>query len=79
MLEDRAGNMWIATPQHGVSRYDGTSFTVFREDCGLVPNYWVQGMLEDKDGTLWLACSGGVFRFDGTSRFISVTRNGPWR
>ena len=59
-------------------RYDGKSFTVFRENSGLVPNYWVQSIFEDKDGTLWLACSGGVFRFNGTS-FINVTRNGPWR
>ena len=76
-MEDRAGNLWFSTLGEGVSRYDGTSFTAFREIGGL-PQTHVQSILEDKDGTLWFGCSGGLFRFDGTS-FVNVTRNGPWR
>lgn len=77
MLEDRAGNLWFSTLAAGVTRYDGKAFTVFRELPDL-PRTHVQSMLQDKDGTLWFGCSGGLFRFDGTS-FINVTRNGPWR
>lgn len=37
----------------------------------------VQEIFEDKDGTLWFGCSGGLFRWDGAS-FVNVTRDGPW-
>lgn len=85
ILEDRSGNMWFSTLGAGVSRYDGTSFTAFGVDQGLwnphpisePSNIHVQEFFEDKDGVLWLGCSGGLFRFDGVS-FINVTRNGPW-
>jgi ligand-binding sensor domain-containing protein len=82
ILEDKAGNMWFSTLGAGACRYDGTSFTPFREDPGLIINGrpargHVQEFFEDKDGILWLGCSGGLFRFDGTS-FINVTRAGPW-
>ncbi len=85
ILEDRAGNMWFSTLGAGVCRYDGKSFTAFGVDQGLwnpspsidPANIHVQEFLEDKDGILWLGCSGGLFRFDGQS-FINVTKNGPW-
>ncbi len=41
------------------------------------PHSHVQEIFEDKDGVLWLGCSGGLFRFDGKS-FVNVTQNGPW-
>ncbi len=82
ILEDKAGNMWFSTLGAGACRYDGKSFTAFREDQALMINgrparSHVQEFFEDKDGILWLGCSGGLFRFDGES-FINVTRNGPW-
>jgi ligand-binding sensor domain-containing protein len=82
ILEDSAGNMWFSTLGAGACRYDGKSFTAFREDQSLIINDrpargHVQEFFEDRDGILWLGCSGGLFRFDGTS-FINVTRNGPW-
>jgi streptogramin lyase len=82
ILEDSSGNMWFSTLGAGACRYDGTSFTAFREDPGLIlygrpARAHVQEFLEDKDGVLWLGCSGGLFRLDGES-FVNVTRNGPW-
>ena len=76
MLEDRAGNMWFSTLGAGACRYDGKSFTAFREDRGLTKSH-VQSMCEDRDGVLWFGCSGGLFRLDGES-IVNVTRNGPW-
>lgn len=38
----------------------------------------VQEFFEDRDGVLWLGCSGGLFRLYGET-IINVTRNGPWR
>ncbi len=82
ILEDSAGNMWFSTIGAGACRYDGKSFTAFREDQGLMINGFpahanMRDMFEDRDGILWFACSGGLFYLDGES-FINVTRNGPW-
>lgn len=77
IYEDRAGHLWFSTLGDGVTRYDGTTFTAYRQ-LGSLARTHVQSMLQDKDGTLWFGCSGGLFRFDGTS-FVNVTRTGPWR
>jgi ligand-binding sensor domain-containing protein len=75
ILEDSDGNLWFSTLGKGVTRYDGTAFTAFAGE-GAVRTH-VQSMLQDRRGTIWMGCSGGLFRFDGTT-FINVTRNGPW-
>ncbi len=82
ILEDSAGNMWFSTLGEGACRYDGETFTAFREDhdqmiFGVPAHAHVQDIFEDRDGILWFACSGGLFYLDGES-FINVTRNGPW-
>ncbi len=69
-------------PLGWIGRYDGKSFTAFREDYslriyGYPAHAIVLDMLEDKDGILWFGCTDGVWRLDGES-FINVTRNGPW-
>lgn len=38
----------------------------------------VQDIFEDREGTLWFGCSGGLFRREGET-FVHVTRSGPWR
>jgi hypothetical protein len=86
ILEDSAGHMWFSTLGAGACRYDGTSFKAFGVDQGLASlhpragdpaNIHVQEFFEDRDGILWLGCSGGLFRSDGES-FVNVTRHGPW-
>lgn len=82
ILEDRAGNMWFSTLGAGACRWDGTTFTAFREDHDLVlfdrpARSHVQEFFEDRDGVLWIGCSGGLFRFDGAT-FVNVTKDGPW-
>lgn len=53
MAEDRAGNLWFATRGHGACRYDGKTFTSFREREGFVSR-GVYSILEDKKGNIWL-------------------------
>lgn len=82
IFQDRSGNMWFSTLGMGAVRYDGKIFTAFREDHDLMINGFparghVQEFYEDQDGVLWIGCSGGLFRFDGTT-FVNVKRNGPW-
>ena len=67
VLEDRQGNIWIATFGGGAVKYDGKSFTRFTMKQGLCSDY-IFCMKEDKQGTLWFgADGGGVSRYDPQS------------
>ena len=81
ILQDRKGYIWFGTYE-GICRYDwkaaagrqppvsdslrdSTSFTIFTTQDGL-PHKVVRGMLEDREGYLWIGTDGGgVSRFDG--------------
>ena len=80
IYEDKAGNIWIGAVGVGAYRYDGSTFTLFKETDrnDLIYNFGVQAILEDKNGTLWFGFSGGLFRFNGTS-FVHVTQDVPWK
>ncbi|MBL9077923.1 MAG: hypothetical protein JNL08_10495 [Planctomycetes bacterium] len=67
--EDRAGNIWFGTIEHGVWRYDGTSMRNFTGADGMT-SADVFAIYTDRHGDLWVA-GNGVFRFDGT-RFERV-------
>lgn len=63
--EDKAGNIWFATRRHGACRYDGKSFTSFREKEGFV-SYGISSIVEDKKGNFWFATGrNGVWSYDG--------------
>lgn len=63
--EDKTGNLWFATRRHGACRYNGKTFTSFRESEGFV-SYGITSILEDKNGVIWLGTDdNGVFRYDG--------------
>ena len=51
MLEDGHGNIWFGTGG-GVSRYDGKTFTVFKNKDGKAFNN-VWSIVEDKKGNIW--------------------------
>lgn len=60
-LEDRAGDLWIAT-YGGLFRFDGASFVSFTESDGLSSNN-VRSLFEDGDRTLWIGTyDGGLNR-----------------
>ena len=61
---DKSGNMWFATTQEGIFRYDGTSFTNFTEKDGLCSNE-VWAVIEDKEGFLWFGTANGLCKFNG--------------
>lgn len=65
MTEDKKGNIWFATRRHGACRYDGKSFTSFRENEGFV-SYGIHSILEDKKGNMWFTTGkNGVWCYDG--------------
>ena len=64
MLRDKAGFMWIATGD-GLSRYDGSSFEVFRnilDDSTTIASDNVHTMAQTPDGNIWMG-----FRKEGIS------------
>jgi len=63
--EDRAGNIWFGTVEHGAWRYDGKSLRNYTAADGLTSKD-VLAIYTDRRGDLWLA-GNGVFRFNGTS------------
>ena len=71
ILQDREGNLWIATGAGGVSRYDGEEFITFATH--------ENPMLEDREGNLWFArigTIGGVSRYDGEEFVTFTTEDG---
>lgn len=69
ILEDRAGNIWIATGA-GLNKYDGESFTLFNKENGLSNNE-IWSFLIDSKGIFWVGHNDGLSRFDG-ERFETI-------
>ena len=74
LLQDEQGYIWVGT-QDGLNRYDGYSFTYFKNDPN-DPNSIsfnsVSALYEDGDGTLWVGTlGGGLNHFDPrTNKFV---------
>ncbi|MBI3133959.1 MAG: SpoIIE family protein phosphatase [Bacteroidetes bacterium] len=58
MVEDSKGNIWFASMQNGVFRYDGKSVMNISELGGL-PSNSVVDVAEDPSGNMWFATEGG--------------------
>lgn len=65
VMEDRAGNVWIATFDSGVSRLDPRTgqFHHYRSDSEsavVLTSNRVRALLEDKDGRIWIGTQAGI-------------------
>ncbi|HWB26573.1 MAG TPA: two-component regulator propeller domain-containing protein [Chitinophagaceae bacterium] len=61
ILQDSRGFMWFGT-RDGLNRYDGYTFTVYRNiagDSASLDNNYVNHIIEDSDGIIWVATNGG--------------------
>ena len=76
IAKDKAGNIWIGAIGHGVYRYDGESFSLIQQTnrMDLTQGLGLQAVLEDRNGTIWLGFSGGLFRLDG-KEILNVTKD----
>lgn len=75
VLEDRKGNLWLATRDSGVYYYNGQFFQHFTVSEGLASNA-VFSICEDKAGNIWFATGGGASRYDGKSFRNLTTKEG---
>ncbi|TRX32993.1 regulator [Flavobacterium sp. ZT3R18] len=64
IMEDKSGNIWFASSENGVFRYDGKTITNIAEKEGLGENY-AGGIAEDKDGNMWFTMKNGICKYDG--------------
>ncbi|MGQ1946138.1 ligand-binding sensor domain-containing protein [Geofilum sp. OHC36d9] len=62
VLEDEKGNFWVATHGGGIDYFevDKNLFRHFRVENSQLNSDWVNEMVLDKDGVLWVATSYGV-------------------
>ena len=65
IAEDGEGNLWFATYDNGVSRFDGDVFCHFTTQDGLLDNR-VFVVHNDSGNRLWFGTSKGVCWYDGT-------------
>jgi ligand-binding sensor domain-containing protein len=64
MTEDKSGNIWFATRNHGACRFDGKIFTEFGTKEGFLSTN-AYAILEDKKGNMWFTTEkDGVWRYD---------------
>ncbi len=82
LYSDRNKNLWIGATGIGGYKFDGETFTLYKEPKGVdyTDSFNIDGLqsiLEDSKGRVWMGFSGGLFRLDGES-IINVQKNGPW-
>ncbi len=80
LLQDRQGYLWVAT-QDGLNRYDGYSFTVYKNDPDDPNSLSLNSVLklfEDRSGIIWIGTwGGGLNRLDPQSGVITHFRHDP--
>lgn len=64
IMEDKSGNIWFASSDKGVFRYDGKTMINMAEKEGLGENYAV-GMAQDNAGNMWFTMKYGICKYDG--------------
>ena len=69
------GAVWFQVWDHGIARFDGTTFNFVSTHDGL-PSDRVYGSQVDKDGILWLGTQTGLARFDGVSMVVLKREDG---
>jgi diguanylate cyclase (GGDEF)-like protein len=80
ILQDHRGYMWLGT-QDGLNRWDGYSFTVFKndpQDPESLSGNAIWALHEDGDGSLWIGTDGGgLARLNLHTNSFSALKNDP--
>lgn len=74
MREDKLGDLWFATEEDGLIRYQQHSerVTVFNETNSSLTSNMIKDMLFDRAGNLWIGTRGGISQLNpSTGQFIN--------
>ncbi|MBL7110630.1 MAG: PKD domain-containing protein [Bacteroidales bacterium] len=66
MYEDSKGNMWFGLYGAGIWKFDGTTWTKYTTDDGLLEGH-VNSIAEDHNGNLLFSTFAGISSFDGAT------------
>jgi len=66
-------NIWISTTKNGVYKYDGRDFKNYPVPISIMD------MMKDRQGIIWLAGAGGLYKINQKEEIINVTTKGPWK
>ncbi len=61
----RDGSLWVGSTGGGLSRFADGRFTAHYSTADGLPENWVQALLVDRQGALWIGTHDGLGRFDG--------------
>jgi ligand-binding sensor domain-containing protein len=75
IMEDENGNIWFASLEEGVFRYDGETIVNFNEKEGLSKNY-AGGIAQDPMGNMWFTMKNGICKFDGKTYTEYTSKDG---
>lgn len=59
IFQDREGNIWAGTNDHGVSKFNGNQWINYNINDGLASNS-VYAIAQDKDDDMWFGSEGGM-------------------
>jgi len=75
-MADRDGSVWFGSYDHGVFRWDGSTWRNYTVSDGLASNE-IRRIMQDRAGNIWFATrTGGVSRYDGFSWRAFTTASG---
>jgi len=75
IFEDKNGNIWFASSDKGVFRYNGNTITNFNQKESLSENY-AGGIAQDKAGNMWFTMKKGICKFDGKTFTEYTSKDG---
>lgn len=75
IFEDKNGDIWFASSDKGVFRYDGKTIVNYNEIEGLSGNY-AGGIAQDPAGNMWFTTKNGICKFDGKDFSEYTSKNG---
>jgi signal transduction histidine kinase/ligand-binding sensor domain-containing protein/CheY-like chemotaxis protein len=82
MYQDKIGIFWLGIESEGLTKYDGKTFTVYKNDPNnpqSISNNYPIRIAEDDNGDLWVTTLNGLNKFDRKSetftRFIHQPNN----